>query len=209
MAVEGNGQGSLSASRPNDLTLDTMANSELPLNNRHLVDPELIPLLEQPSVEVNANTLPALREPMAALRITAPAAPEVECEERFVEGDDGRRLRLLVYLPATPTRTGGFLSVHGGSFVMCTPEMHDAQSRYLAQRAGCVVVAVDYRLAPESPYPAGLMDCYAALRWMHTQAKSLGIPSDRFAVFGDSSGGGLAAGLALMVRDRGELSLAA
>ena len=183
--------------------------SETPLNSKHLVDPELIPLLEQPSVEVNASTLPMLRDPMAALRITAPAAPEITCEEIFIEGGDGQRLRLLVYLPSATARTGGLLSVHGGSFVMCTPEMHDAQSRYLAQRAGCVVVAVDYRLAPEWPYPAGLMDCYATLRWMHTEATSLGVSPDRLAVFGDSSGGGLAAGLALMVRDRGEFSLAA
>ena len=125
------------------------------------------------------------------------------------EEGDGQRLRILVYLPSATVRTGGLLSVHRGLFVMCTPEMHDAQSRYLAQRAGCVVVAVDYRLAPESPYPTGLMDCYAALRWMHTEGKSLGIFPDSLAVFGDSSGGGLAAGLALMVRDRGELRLAA
>ena len=186
-----------------------MADSEIPLNSGHLVDPELISLLQQPSVEVNAGTLPELREPMAALRITAPAASEVKCEETFIMGGDGQRLRLLVYRPAATVRTGGLLSIHGGSFVMCTPEMHDAQSRYLAQRAGCVVVAVDYRLAPESPYPAGLMDCYAALRWMHTEAKALSISPDRVAVFGDSAGGGLAAGLALLVRDRGELSLAA
>ena len=186
-----------------------MTNSEIPLDSRHLVDPELILLLERPSVEVNASTLPVLREPMGALRITAPEALEVKCEERFIEGDDGQRIRLLVYLPRATPRTGGLLSVHGGSFVMCTPEMHDAQSRYLAQRAGCVVVAVDYRLAPEWPFPAGLMDCYAALRWMHTEAMSLGVSRDRLGVFGDSSGGGLAAGLALMVRDRGELSLAA
>ncbi len=186
-----------------------MANSQFPLNSMHLVDPELMPLLEQPSLEVNAETLSVLREPMAALRSTAPAASEVRCEERFIEGGDGQRLRLLVYLPSATIRTGGLLSIHGGSFVMCTPEMHDAQSRYLAQRAGCVVVAVEYRLAPESPYPAALMDCYEALRWMHTEAKSLGFSPDRLAVFGDSSGGGLAAGLALMVRDRGELRLAA
>ena len=186
-----------------------METLEIPLNSRHLVDPELLPLLEQPSIEVNASTLPVLREPMAALRSTAPAAPEIHCEEKFILGGDGQRLRLLVYLPSAAVRTGGLLSVHGGSFVMCTPEMHAAQSRYLAQRAGCVVVAVEYRLAPESPYPAGLMDCYAALRWMHTEGHSLGISPDRLAVFGDSSGGGLAAGLALLVRDRGELSLAA
>ncbi len=179
------------------------------MNSKHLVDPELLPLLEQPSPEVNADTLPKLRESMAALRITAPAASEAKCEERFIEGGDGQRLRILLYLPSATVRTGGLLTIHGGSFVMCTPEMHDAQSRYLAQRTGCVVVSVDYRLAPESPYPAGLGDCYAALRWMRTEAKSLGISPDRLAVFGDSSGGGLAAGLALMVRDRGELSLAA
>ena len=67
-----------------------MTNSEIPLDSRHLVDPELILLLERPSVEVNASTLPVLREPMGALRITATGAFEVKCEERFVEGGDGR-----------------------------------------------------------------------------------------------------------------------
>ena len=186
-----------------------MPHSDHPFNSKHLVDPELLPLLEQPLLTVSASTLPMLREATASLRMAAPPASEVRCEERFIDGDDGQRLRLLGYLPDAPARTGGLLSIHGGSFVMCTPEMHDAQSRYLAQRAGCVVVAVDYRLAPESPYPSGLLDCYAALRWMHTEAQSLAISPDCLAVFGDSAGGGLAAGLALMVRDRGELRLAA
>jgi len=93
--------------------------------------------------------------------------------------------------------------------VMGMPEMNNAPNRYLAQQAGCVVVAVEYRLAPESPYPAGLEDCHTALRWMHTEAAALGIPQERIAVAGESAGGALAAGLCLLSRDRRETPLSA
>ncbi len=95
------------------------------------------------------------------------------------------------------------LYLHGGAFVMGGLAEGDSAARLLAERAGVVVVAVDYRLAPEHPYPAGLEDCYTVLRWVAANATAYGIDPDRIGVLGESSGGGLAAALALLARDRG------
>lgn len=180
------------------------------MTSKHLVDPQLLPALEaMPSFDVTADTFGDLRSTMAETKVPAPPAPETTVEERFIPGSDGTSVRVLVYAPKTPSRTGGLLWFHGGGMIMAAPDGNEAQSRYLAQTAGCVVVAVDYRLAPEHPYPAGLEDCYAALRWLHAAAAELHFPRERIAVAGESGGGCLAAGLALLARDRGELSLSA
>ena len=179
-------------------------------NSKPLVDPQLLSSLEAiPSFEVTADTLEGLRAQMTTLKVPAPPVPETTVEERFIPGVDGSLVRILVYAPETQSRTGGLLWLHGGGMVMATPDGNEPQSRYLAHTAGCVVVAVDYRLAPEHPFPSGLEDCYAALRWMHEAGEELGFPRERVAVAGESGGGGLAAGLSLLARDRGELSVSA
>lgn len=78
----------------------------------------------------------------------------------------------------------------------------------MAAELGCVVVSVDYRLAPETPHPGPIEDCYAALKWLHNNADELGVERKRLAVAGSSAGGGLVAALALLARDRGEIPLA-
>lgn len=133
------------------------------MTSKHLVDPQLLPTLEaMPSFEVTADTLNDMRPLMAESKVPAPPAPETTVEERFIPGPNGTSVRILVYAPKTPSRPGGLLWFHGGGMVMAAPDVNEAQSRYLAQTAGCVV-AVNYRLAPEYAYPAGLEDCYAAL----------------------------------------------
>ena len=87
------------------------------------------------------------------------------------------------------------------------PEGSQGRNQSLASELGCVVVSVDYRLAPETPHPGPIEDCYAALKWMHAHADELGIDPARIAVGGESAGGGLAACLALLARDRGEIPL--
>jgi acetyl esterase/lipase len=101
------------------------------------------------------------------------------------------------------------LYLHGGAFVMGGLPMADSTARMLVERAGTSVVAVDYRLAPEHPYPAGLEDSYAVLQWTVDHGDEYGIDQHRLGVLGESAGGGLAAALALLTRDRGGPPLAA
>ena len=116
----------------------------------------------------------------------------------------GPAVRVLVYEPPARRRPCGMLLwIHGGGFVMGAPEQdHDLCGRFAAD-LGIVVVSVDYRLAPDHPFPAGLEDCYAALVWAHDDATDLGIDRSKVVVGGASAGGGLAARLAQLALDRG------
>ena len=146
---------------------------------------------------------------MSTWKLTAPDATDVRREEQQIEATDGRRIRILVCTPTHTTPTGGLLWIHGGGMVMGAPEINDAPDRYLAQQAGCVIVALAYRLAPEEQYPAALEDCYEVLQWMHRKSNALQIPADRIAVAGESGGGALCTALSLVVRDRGDAPLSA
>ena len=111
---------------------------------------------------------------------------------------------MLVYdAPEREQPGGALLWIHGGGLVLGGPEQgHDVCTR-LAEEAGVFVASVEYRLAPEHPFPAGLDDCLAALRWLHGQAAVLGIDPSRIAVGGDSAGGGLAAAVCQRALDDG------
>lgn len=98
-------------------------------------------------------------------------------------------------------------SIHGGGYVLGSYSMDDSKFDAWCAALGCVGVSVEYRLAPETPYPGPLEDCYAGLRWTFEHASELGIDPDHVGITGVSAGGGLCAGLALLVRDRGEFSL--
>lgn len=183
---------------------------------RSLVAPELLPGLEAlPSFEFTDEVLRALREagPITRAMSPPPLSPEqqaVACEQRFVPGPSGAPdVRVLVYMP--PGKHGGqrpaLLHVHGGGYVLGTPEINDGLNRAIAAEVGCVVVSVDYRLAPETRFPGAVEDCYAALGWLHKQAKPLGVDVTRVAIAGESAGGGHAAALALLVRNRREFKI--
>ena len=100
------------------------------------------------------------------------------------------------------------VSVHGGGYVIGTHLGDDGRFDRWSPMLRCAGVSVGYRLAPETPFPGPLEDCYAALRWTHENARDLGIDPSRIGVIGGSAGGGLAAGLALLARDRAEFPLA-
>ena len=109
-----------------------------------------------------------------------------------------------VYAPADQDGPlPGLLYIHGGGFILGNITMFDGDAKRIAAEVGAVVVSVEYRLAPENPFPAGLDDCYAALVWTAKSATELGIDPARLAVGGDSAGGGLSAAVALLARDRG------
>jgi acetyl esterase len=129
----------------------------------------------------------------------------VHTEDRMVPGPAGAPdVRVRVFRPAAgPTGVPAILSIHGGGFVLGTIDMENPGATRLVQELGVVVVSVDYRLAPEHPFPAGIEDCYAALTWLHDNTTELGVDATRVAVMGTSAGGGLAAGLSLLARDRG------
>lgn len=114
------------------------------------------------------------------------------------------RVPVLVFTPDQRSAPApGVLWLHGGGYVVGTPAFEAAGSGRLARDLGAVVVSPDYRLAPENPFPAGLDDCMAVLRWMREYADELGIDADRIAVIGASAGGGMAAAVAQRSHDEG------
>ncbi|EPX61816.1 esterase/lipase/thioesterase [Cystobacter fuscus DSM 2262] len=182
------------------------------MSSRHLVDPELLPLLDSfPVMTLARETLAEQRQTAAQLFLSSPKpeVPEVETLERRVPGPAGApEVRVLVFRPrAAGERRPALLHIHGGGYVMGLPEMSGARNALLAKQLDCVIVSVDYRLAPETPFPGPVEDCYAALKWLHANADGLGVDTRRIAIGGESAGGGLAAALGLLARDRGEISI--
>ena len=183
------------------------------MNSRHLVDPELAGFLDLiPSTPLTAESLATNRASTAAMvaNLSVPDYPNLTVRERLVPGPAGAPdVRVLLYQPTLSTQpTAGLLWLHGGGYVGGNVDLEDVRARLMAAELGCVMVSVDYRLAPETPFPGALEDCYAALRWLHANAGALGVDASRLAVGGGSAGGGLAAALALLARDRGEIPLA-
>jgi acetyl esterase len=125
-------------------------------------------------------------------------------EDLIFAGPDGIDLPVRVFTPhGVDDHAPATVYYHGGGWVIGSVDTHDAECRALANRTRTVVVSVDYRLAPEHPYPAAPDDCYAALCHVVVRADDLGIDPCRLAVAGDSAGGNLATVVALMARDRG------
>ena len=114
-----------------------------------------------------------------------------------------------VYQPTDrPATLPALLWIHGGGYVLGSVERDDLLAKHLARVGQCVVASVEYRLAPEHPFPAPVEDCYAALKWLAAHSAEFGVNKSRIAIGGASAGGGLAAGLALLTRDRAEVEVA-
>lgn len=174
-----------------------------------LMDPELRPVFElMLPLFLNPPEDPVATMEQFPLPKSEPNE-RVLVENRRVSGPAGAPdVPVRVYTPAVRTTTlPGLLWIHGGGFTTGQPEQDDALCERFVEEVGSVVVSVDYRLAPEHSFPAAPEDCYAALRWMAASAAELGIDSARIAVGGASAGGGLAAAVALIARDRKEVPL--
>lgn len=174
---------------------------------RHLVDPELLPLLDAfPQVLLTAENLAEAR----ARELPLPPVQDcgVKLEDRTIAGPDSP-IRLRIYRPRGGSASLGCIyHIHGGGFVGGSVNEVEFLHRPMAADLDCAIVTVDYRLAPETAFPGNIEDCYAGLTWTFAHAAEIGIDPRRIGVMGESAGGGLAAALALLARDRGEHSLA-
>ena len=149
---------------------------------------------------------PAVGRPVYRQILTAGDLPpaDVKTADRSIPGPDGQ-IPLRVYAPHEEESgpRGLILYCHGGGFVLGDLDTYDSVCRAICEESDCVVVSVDYRLAPEHPFPAAVEDCYAALTWVAAHAEELGGDPERIAVCGDSAGGNLAAVLSLLAREKG------
>jgi acetyl esterase/lipase len=140
--------------------------------------------------------------------IEMPEVPNVSFRDievpGYAEGDANVLVR--IYEPDARTTDAVIYWIHGGGMVLGHYDGDAYMNKVWASRFGAVVLSVEYRLAPEHPYPAPLEDCYAGLRWLHRNAAELGVDPARIVVAGGSAGGGLAAGTCLLARDLGEIT---
>ena len=173
------------------------------------VHPELRSLFSVlPEVAYTRENLADLRREMREFAVGAAASLPVNdgvlTSERQIPGAPGDPdVRIKIYRPrASDGPLPGLLYIHGGGYILGSADMMDPALQQLVSELEGVIVSVDYRLAPEHPYPAPLEDCYAALQWFSDNAEELGSDSSRIAVMGPSAGGGLTAALSLLARDR-------
>ena len=172
-------------------------------------DPELLDVIALLPTVVEWGPPESMGEARAAQAQWAPVVEpraDVVREDRTIPGRPGDPdVEVRIYRPASPSPTAlpAVLEIHGGGFVMGDLTMMDGFCDMVAADFPAVVVSVNYRLAPEDPFPAGVEDCYAALSWLADHAAELGVDPARIAVAGQSAGGGLAAATALLARDRG------
>jgi len=169
------------------------------------LDPKLKLLLEMPGMQLDApppEVTPAMMREATRAQLPPTTPPAIHAvNELSVKGPAGD-LRVRLYRPSADGNLPLVVFFHGGGFVLCDLDSHDVMCRTLANGSGCVVAAVDYRLAPETPFPGPLEDCYAALLALHARAAELGCNGQRLAVAGDSAGANLAAAVCLLSQSR-------
>ena len=162
---------------------------------------------------ITLDDIPATRQFLDGLTVAMAAqAPDISgvvTSDHYAPGsEDAPDVMVRMYQPETrPDTLPALLWIHGGGYVLGNVQGDDLKAKGLALALNCVVASVEYRLAPEHPFPAPLEDCYAALKWLATNADQFGINKARVAIGGASAGGGLAAGLGLLARDRAEVDI--
>jgi acetyl esterase/lipase len=182
----------------------------------HLVDPQIRPLIELWPIDVlTDDSLAEAREMLKAVLTSAESAnevvddPTILREEIIIPGQMGQAdIRAIVHRPTKAGLHPGYFHIHGGGFVMGAPEYTEDRDRRMVATHGCVVISPAYRLAPETKFPGAIEDLYTALKWFHGNAPKLGADPGRIILGGESAGGGLAAALSTLARDRGEIQIA-
>ena len=177
---------------------------------RDRVDPESrIPLEGLLSVMPGGfNSIPDIVQRRAVLSqmlsaTPVPPNPNIEISNHVAKGPAGD-IAVRVYTPKNAgANAPGLVYIHGGGMIMGGLDGEDGTCQMMADRLGAVIASVDYRKAPEDPYPAAPEDCYAAANWVFENAASLGMNPENIGIYGQSAGGGLTIAVALMARDRG------
>ncbi|MGM7429429.1 alpha/beta hydrolase [Bacillus pacificus] len=171
---------------------------------KNRVNPALLPGLETfQDLDLRPEILPAIREQVAQILPDPVVDDSLSLTDKVIEGPDANPLGVRIYRPKSNDESlPALLWIHGGGYILGAVNENDVLCMKFAKEVGCMVVSVDYRLAPEHPYPAAIEDCYAALKWIADNAESLNIDSNRIGVAGPSGGGGLTAALTLLARDR-------
>lgn len=166
-----------------------------------MLDPDIAAAFGEPASlpRLDAGVVTQLRAGMAEIGRTLPAIDLPDVRDMVADG-----VPVRLYRPAGDAPLPLLVFLHGGGWMLGDLDTHDAMHRILADRAGCAVLAVGYRLAPEQPFPAGLEDCHAALAWARREAPALGCDPNRIALGGESAGANLAAALTLDLRAGGE-----
>lgn len=166
-----------------------------------MLDPEIAALMGAPAAmpPLTADVIPLMRAGMAAAGAALPGADIAEVRDLNADG-----VPVRLYRPAGDAPLPLLVFVHGGGWIFGDLDTHDAMHRILADRAGCAVLGVGYRLAPEHPFPAGLDDTATVLAWARRAAAAIGCDPARVALGGESAGANFTAALTLRLRDTGE-----
>ncbi len=194
----------------------TAYGKDQPRNVLDHVAPELRAVLERLSAMMgatgeqpvfSAETLPAIRAGGAASNLVPPPIASPAWEKVTIAGPDRTRLDLYVVNKSPGASKPAILHTHGGGYIIGKAETDLRNLQGIAAELDCVIVSVDYRLAPETTWRGSVEDNYAGLKWLHGNAGVLGVDTGRIAVMGESAGGGHAALLAQVAHDRGEVPI--
>lgn len=157
---------------------------------------------------LSVEMLPAMREGSAKMMAAQKPLPSPTVEELMIPGPVAApEVKVYVIGAKAGESRPAILHMHGGGYVLGRAQDDLLRLQQLADKHNCVIVTVDYRLAPETTFPGSLEDNYAALKWLHSNADALGVDRSKIAVMGESAGGGHAAMLAIAARDRDEVPI--